>query len=147
MRILVLVKGTPRSEGEDLPSEALEKLLAEMGAYNHRLVEAGILVAGEGLHPSSRGKRVHFAAGTTSVIDGPFVPPTELVAGFWIWQVASMDEALAWAQRCPHPMPGEEAVLELRPIMEADDFGDEMTPELRAQEDALRTRIDEQGMS
>lgn len=88
---------------------------------------------------------MRFSDGTTSVIDGPFVPPTELVAGFWIWQVASLDEALAWAQRCPHPMPGEEAVLELRPIMEADDFGDEMTPELRAQEEALRARIDDEG--
>jgi hypothetical protein len=145
MRVLVLVKGTPRSEGEELPSDELEALLAAMGAYNEQLAEAGVLLGGEGLHPSSRGTRVRFAAGTTTVIDGPFVPATELVAGFWIWQVASMDEAIAWARRCPHPMPGEEAVLELRPIMEADDFGDEMTPELRTQEERLRSKLEDAG--
>jgi hypothetical protein len=107
-------------------------------------VKAGVMLAGEGLHPSVRGKRVVFAGGKKAVVDGPFAETKELIAGFWLWQVESMDEALEWARRCPDPMPGEEAVLELRPVFEAEDFGEAMTPELRAQEDRLRDEIERQ---
>jgi hypothetical protein len=135
MRVMVIVKATRNSEAGVLPSE---RLLAEMGQFNEALVKAGIMQAGEGLHPSSAGKRVRFAGGQTTVTDGPFAQPGELIAGFWIWKVRSMDEAVAWARRCPDPMPGEEATLELRRILEADDFGEALTPELRAQEERLR---------
>ncbi|RPH71817.1 MAG: YciI family protein [Myxococcaceae bacterium] len=148
MRVLVIVKATKSSEAGTLPTEKLQKMLAEMGKFNEELVKAGILLAAEGLHPSSKGKRVRFSGGKRTVIDGPFTETKELVAGFWLWQVKSIDEALEWARRCPDPMPGEEAAeLEIRPIFEADDFGKEFTPELRAQEDALRTEIERQQKS
>ncbi|RPH71818.1 MAG: YciI family protein [Myxococcaceae bacterium] len=144
MRVMVIVKATKNSEAGALPSE---KLLADMGKFNEELVKAGIMLAGEGLHPSSKGKRVRFSGGKKTVIDGPFTETKELVAGFWLWQVKSIDEALAWARRCPDPMPGEESELEIRPLFEADDFGKEYTPELRAQEDALRAEIERQQKS
>jgi hypothetical protein len=131
----VIVKATRSSEAGAMPTE---QLLAEMGQYNEALVKAGILLAGEGLHPSAAGKRVRFSGGRRTVVDGPFAQPGELVAGFWIWKVGSMEEAVEWARRCPDPMPGEEATLELRRILEADDFGEALTPELRAQEERLR---------
>lgn len=139
MKVMVMVKATKNSEAGALPSE---KLLTEMGKFNEELVEAGIMLAGEGLHPSSKGKRVRFTNGNRTVIDGPFAETKELVAGFWIWQVNSMEEAVEWARRCPDPMPGEEAELEIRPVFEADDFGKEFTPELRAQEDRLRAEME-----
>ena len=120
MRVMVIVKATPNSEAGVMPDAAL---LEAMGKFNEKLVKAGVMQAGEGLHPSSRGKRVRFAGGKKSVIDGPFAETKELVAGFWIWQVASMDEALDWVRRCPDPMPGEESELEIRPLYEASDFG------------------------
>lgn len=141
MRVMVLVKATKNSEAGLLPGE---QLLADMGRFNEELVKAGVLQAGEGLHPSSRGKRVRFSGSKKTVIDGPFSQTNELVAGFWIWKVASMDEALAWVRRCPAPMPGEESEIEVRPIFEAEDFGAAMTPELRSQEDRLRTEVERQ---
>ena len=144
MRVMVIVKATKNSEAGVLPSE---RLLAEMGRFNEELVGAGIMVAGEGLHPSSKGKRVRFSGGNRTVIDGPFAETKELVAGYWIWQVSSMEEALDWVQRCPDPMPGEEAEIEIRPLFEADDFGEEFTPELRAQEERLRAEIERQHKS
>jgi hypothetical protein len=144
MRIMVIVKATKNSEAGVLPSE---RLLAEMGRFNEELVGAGIMVAGEGLHPSSKGKRVRFSGGKRTVVDGPFAETKELVAGYWIWQVGSMEEALDWVQRCPDPMPGEEAEIEIRPLFEADDFGEEFTPELRAQEERLRAEIERQHKS
>ena len=139
MKVVVFVKATKNSEAGVMPSE---KLLTEMGTFNEELVKAGVMLAGEGLHPSSKGKRVRFAEGKRMIIDGPFAETKELVAGFWIWQVKSMEEALEWARRCPHPMPGEEAELEIRPVFEAEDFGAEFTPELRAQEDRLREELE-----
>jgi hypothetical protein len=135
MRVMVLVKATRNSEAGVMPGE---ELLVAMGRYNEALVKAGILQAGEGLHPSSTGKRVSFAGGQKTVVDGPFPHTTELIAGFWIWKVQSMDEAVEWARRCPDPMPGEDATLEIRRIFEAEDFGEALTPELRAQEARLR---------
>jgi hypothetical protein len=139
MRVMVVVKATKNSEAGVLPDR---RLLEEMGRFNEELVKAGVMVAGEGLHPSRRGKRVRFAGGRRLVTDGPFAEAKELVAGFWIWKVKSMDEAVEWARRCPDPMPGEEAELEIRPIFEAEDFGAEFTPELRAQEERLRAEIE-----
>jgi hypothetical protein len=132
---MVMVKATKNSEAGVMPSE---KLLAEMGKFNEELVKAGVLLAGDGLHPSDKGKRVRFSAGKKTVIDGPFAETKELVAGFWIWQVKSMEEALEWAKRCPDPMPGEESELEIRPVFEPEDFGAEFTPELREQEERIR---------
>jgi len=142
MRVMVIVKGTKNSEAGTLPSE---KLLNEMGKYNEELVKAGIMVAGEGLHPSVKGKRVVFSGGKRTVVDGPFAEAKELVAGYWIWQVKSMDEALEWVRRCPDPMPGEEGVLELRPILEVEDFGANATPEVREREARLRAEIEKRG--
>jgi hypothetical protein len=142
MRVMVIIKATKSSEAGVMPSE---KLLAAMGQYNEELVKAGIMLAGEGVHPSSKGKRVRFAGGNKTVIDGPFAETKELIAGFWIWQVKSMEEAVEWARRCPDPMPGEEAEIELRRIFEAEDFGAELTPELRAQEDRLRADMERRG--
>ena len=139
MRVMVLVKATANSEAGVMPDTAL---FEAMGKFNEELVKAGIMQAGERLHPSRRGKRVRFARGRKTVIDGPFAETKELVAGFWIWQVASMDEALDWVRRCPDPMPGEESEIELRPIFEAEDFGAEFTPELREQEDRLRAEME-----
>lgn len=134
MRVMVIVKATPSSEAGAMPSE---ELLTAMGRYNEELVKAGVMLAGEGLHPSSRGKRVHFDGSRRTVIDGPFAESKELIAGFWLWQVKSMEEAVEWAKRCPNPMP-EESDLEIRPVFEAEDFGAEFTPELREQEERLR---------
>jgi len=139
MRVMVIVKATKDSEAGVLPSE---KLLADMGKFNEELVNAGVMLAGEGLHPSSKGKRVVFSGGKRAIVDGPFTETKELIAGFWLWQVASMDEALEWLKRCPDPMPGEESVIEIRPVFEADDFGAELTPELRAQEERLRAKVE-----
>lgn len=141
MRVMVIVKATRNSEAGVMPSE---KLLTDMGNFNEELVKAGIMLAGEGLHPSAKGKRIKFSGEKRSVVDGPFAETKELVAGFWLWKVASIDEAVQWALRCPDPMPGEEAELEIRPIFEAEDFGPEFTPELREQEDRLRSEIERQ---
>ena len=138
MRVMVIVKATKDSEAGVMPSE---ELLTEMGKFNEELVKAGVLLAGDGLHPSSRGKRVRFSGGKKSVVDGPFAETKELVAGYWIWQVKSMDEAVEWVRRCPDPMPNQESEIEIRPVFEAEDFGAELTPELRAQEEHLRAEI------
>jgi len=138
---MVIVKATKNSEAGVLPDE---KLLRDMGAFNEELVKAGIMLDGDGLQPSSKGKRIHFANGKKTTIDGPFAETKELIAGFWIWQVKSMEEAVEWARRCPDPMPGEESELELRPVFEAEDFGEEFTPELRARDDRLRAEMEKQ---
>jgi hypothetical protein len=138
MRVMVLIKATPESEAGVLPDE---KLLTEMGAYNEKLVKAGVMLAGEGLHPSSKGKRVRFSGGAKTMIEGPFPETKELLAGFWIWQVASLDEAVEWVKRCPTPSGLTEAEIEIRPVFEAEDFGAEFTPELRAQEVRLRGEV------
>ena len=137
MRVIVMVKATKESEAGKMPDE---KLLTEMGKYNEELVKAGIMVAGEGLHPSSKGKRVRFSGPRRTVIDGPFAETKELLAGYWLWNVKSMDEAVEWLKRCPNPH-NEESEVEIRPVFEAEDFGAEFTPELRAQEERLRTEI------
>jgi hypothetical protein len=139
MKVMVIVKATKNSEAGIMPTE---KLLAEMGKFNEELVKAGIMLAGDGLHPSVKGKRIEISGSKRTVVDGPFAETKELVAGYWLWQVRSMDEAVEWARRCPDPMPGEDAVLEIRPIFEASDFGAEFTPELRAQEDRLRAEVE-----
>jgi len=140
MRVMVLVKSNKDTEAGVLPEE---KLLAEMGKYNEELVKAGVMLAGEGLHPSSKGKRVRFSGSKRTVIDGPFTETKELIAGFWLWQVRSMEEAIEWIKRCPNPT-GEEAEIEIRQVFEAEDFGAEFTPELREQEERLRARIEKQ---
>ena len=137
MRVIVMVKATKKSEAGTMPDE---KMLTEMGKYNEELVKAGIMVAGEGLHPSSKGKRVRFAGTRRTVIDGPFAETKELLAGYWLWNVKSMDEAVEWLKRCPNPH-NEESEIEIRPVFEAEDFGAEFTPELRAQDERLRTEI------
>jgi hypothetical protein len=142
MRVMVIIKATKNSEAGVMPGE---KLLAEMGQFNEELVKAGVMLAGEGLHPSRRGKRVRFADGRRTVVDGPFAETKELIAGFWLWQVKSMDEAIDWVRRCPDPMPGEESEIEIRPVFEAADFGAEFTPELREQEERLRAELERQG--
>ena len=138
MRVIVMVKASKGSEAGEMPSE---KLLTEMGNYNEQLVKAGIMEAGEGLHPSSKGKRVRFSGASRTVIDGPFAETKELVAGFWIWKVKSMQEAVEWLKKCPNPM-NEESDVEIRPIFEMEDFGAEFTPELRAQEERLREQAE-----
>jgi hypothetical protein len=138
MRVMVIVKATKESEAGVMPSE---ELLAAMGKYNEELVKAGVMLAGEGLHPSVKGKRVRFAGNTRTVVDGPFAETKELVAGFWLWQVKSMEEAVEWVRRCPNPMPTD-SEIEIRPVFEAEDFGAEFTPELRAQEERLRAEAD-----
>jgi hypothetical protein len=130
MRVMVIVKASKASEAGQMPDE---KLLREMGRFNEELVNAGIMLAGDGLHPTSKGKRVRFSGANRTVVDGPFPETKELIAGFWIWRVTSVDEAVEWVKRCPNPHPGESEV-EIRPIFEADDFGAEFTPELREQE-------------
>jgi hypothetical protein len=135
---MVIVKATQQSEAGELPST---ELLAAMGKYNEELVKAGVMQAGEGLQPSARGKRVRFSGSTRSVTDGPFAETKELIAGFWLWQVASMDEAVEWVKRCPNPMPGD-SDIEIRQIFEVEDFGAQMTPELREQEERLREELD-----
>jgi hypothetical protein len=138
MRVMVMVKATAESEAGQMPST---ELLAAMGQYNEELVKAGIMLAGEGLHPSGKGKRVHFSGKSRTVLDGPFTETKELVAGFWLWQVKSMEEAVEWVRRCPNPMESD-SDIEIRPVFEADDFGAEFTPELRAQEDRLRAEAE-----
>jgi hypothetical protein len=134
---MVIVKATAESEAGVMPSE---QLLAEMGKYNEELVNAGVMLAGEGLHPSSRGKRVRFSGKQRTVVDGPFAETKELIAGFWLIQARSMDEAVEWVKRCPNPFDGE-SEIEVRQVFEADDFGAEFTPELREQEERLRAKI------
>jgi hypothetical protein len=138
MRVMVMVKATSESEAGKMPGT---ELLAAMGNFNEELVKAGLMLAGEGLHPSSRGKRVRFSGSQRTVIDGPFAETKELVAGFWLWQVKSIEEAIEWVRRCPNPMEGE-SEIEIRPLFEADDFGAEFTPELRAQEERLRAEAE-----
>jgi hypothetical protein len=138
MRVMVMVKATKESEAGKMPGT---ELLAAMGKYNEELVKAGVMLAGEGLHPSVKGKRIRFSGKGRTVIDGPFAETKELVAGFWLWQVKSMEEAVEWARRCPNPMEGE-SYLELRPVFEAEDFGAEFTPELRAQEERIRAEAE-----
>ncbi len=135
MKVMVMVKATKNSEAGKMPSE---KLLTEMGKYNEELVKAGILLAGEGLHPSSKGKRIKFSGVQRTVVDGPFAETKELIAGFWLWEVKSMEEAIECARRCPDPMPGEDAELEIRPLFEASDFGEELAPKLREQDERYR---------
>ena len=137
MRFMVMVKADKNSEAGVMPSE---QLLAEMGKYNEELVRAGVLLAGEGLQPSSKGARVRFSGSKRTVIDGPFAETKDLVAGFWLLQVKSKDEAIEWVKRCPNPMPGE-SEIEIRQVFEAEDFGAEFTPELRQQEERLRAEI------
>ena len=143
MRFMIIVKASKDSEAGILPDE---KLLTEMGKYNEELVKAGIMLAGEGLHPSSKGARVRFSGRERTVIDGPFSETKELIAGFWLWQVKSKEEAIEWVKRCPNPMAGE-SEIEIRQVFEAADFGAEFTPELRGQEERLRARIEEQTKS
>jgi hypothetical protein len=137
MRVMVIMKANADSESGAMPGE---QLLEEMGRYNEELVRAGVMLAGEGLHPSARGFRIRFDGKRSSVVSGPFSPAEELVAGFWLWQVRSMDEAIEWAKRCPNPEAGT-STIELRPVFEAEDFGEEFTPELRAREERLREQI------
>ena len=137
MRCMVIVKASKESEAGVLPSE---HLLAEMGKYNEELVKAGIMQAGEGLHPSVKGKRVRFSGDRRTVIDGPFSETKELIAGYWLWKVKSIDEAVEWVKKCPNPT-GEESEIEIRPIFEAEDFGPALTPELREQEERLRAQM------
>jgi hypothetical protein len=136
---MVMVKATPESESGIMPDE---KLLSEMGKYNEELVKAGVMLAGEGLHPSSKGARVRFSGDKRTVIDGPFTETKELVAGFWLIEVGSKEEAIEWVKRCPNPMPGE-SEIEIRQVFELDDFGETLTPELREQEERLRAQVAE----
>ena len=143
MRFMVIVKASKESETGALPDE---KILAEMGKFNEQLVKAGIMLAGEGLQPSSKGARVRFSGSKRTVIDGPFTETKELIAEFWLWQVKSLDEAIEWVKRCPNPHPGE-SEIEIRQVFEAADFGAEFTPELREQEERLRAQIEKQKAS
>ncbi len=137
MRVMVMVKASRESEAGQMPSE---ELLAAMGRFNEELIKAGVMLAGEGLQPSAKGKRVRFAGKQRTVIDGPFAETKELVAGFWLWQVKSMEEALEWVKRCPNPMPSD-SEIEIRPVFEAEDFGAELTPALREQEERQRAQL------
>ena len=137
MRVMVIVKASKDSEAGKMPDR---QLLTDMGRFNEELVKAGVMLAGEGLHPSSKGKRVNFSGSKRTVIDGPFTETKELIAGFWLWQVRSMEEALEWAKRCPSPHPGQESELEVRPVFEAEDFGPALTPEQREQEASWRVQ-------
>jgi hypothetical protein len=140
MRVMVMVKATHESEAGQMPSM---ELLTAMGKYNEQLVKAGVMLAGEGLHPSVKGKRVLFSGKNRTVIDGPFAETKELVAGFWLWQVRSMEEAIEWVRRCPNPMQGD-SYIEIRPVFEAEDFGAEFAPEVRAQEERIRAAAEAQ---
>lgn len=137
MRVMVIVKASNQSEAGVMPSQ---QLLEDMGRFNEELMKAGVLLAGEGLHPSSRGKRVEFSGSRRTVVDGPFAETKELIAGFWLWQVRSMEEAIEWVRRCPNPHE-EDSVIEIRPLFEAEDFGDALTPELREQEERMRLQV------
>lgn len=148
MRVMVMVKATKNSEAGLLPGDpqapaGYDKLFEKMGAFNEELVKAGIMLAGDGLRPSSAGKRVRFtgSGGPKTVVDGPFTETKELVAGYWVWQVRSMEEAVEWVRRCPDPMPGEESEIEIRPFYELEDFGKALTPEDRAKEERLRAEM------
>ncbi len=138
MRFMVMVKATKDSEAGVLPDK---KLLADMGKFNEELMKAGVMLAGEGLQSSSKGARVRFSGAKRTVIDGPFAETKELVAGFWLWQVKSKEEAIEWVKRCPNPFPGTESEIEIRQVFEAEDFGAEFTPELRAQEERIRAQV------
>jgi hypothetical protein len=139
MKVMVIIKATKEGEAGVLPDE---KTIASMCAFTEELVNAGVMLGGEGLQPSSKGKRLHISDGKTTLVDGPFAETKELVGGYYLWQVKSLEEAVAWAQRCAEHMPGGEWVLELRPLYEADDFGKEFTPELRAQDQRLRAEVE-----
>ena len=146
MRVMVLIKATPNSEQGLLPGDPkapkdYDKLFEEMGKFNEELVKAGVLLAGDGLQPSSKGRRVEISGGKRIVVDGPFAETKELVAGYWVWQVPSMDEAVDWVERCPDPMPGEDSIIELRPLYEMEDFGEGFTPEMREHEEQLRAQL------
>jgi hypothetical protein len=143
---MVMVKATKNSEAGLMPGDpnapaGYDQLLADMGRFNEELVKAGVMVSGDGLKPSRLGKRVRFSGSSRTIIDGPFAETKELVAGFWIWQVKSMEEAVAWVRRCPAPMPGEESEIEIRPVFEAEDFGAALTPEVRARDEAVRAEL------
>ena len=140
MRFMILVKADKNSEAGVLPDE---KLLTEMGKFNEELMKAGVLLAGEGLQPSSKGARVKFSGDKRTVTDGPFAETKELIAGFWLWQVKSKEEAIEWVRRCPNPFPGTESEIEIRQVFEAEDFGAEFTPELREQEERLRAQSEQ----
>ena len=140
MRFIVMVKATKDSEAGVLPDA---KLLADMGRYNEELVKAGVMLAGEGLHASSKGARVRFSGSQRTVIDGPFPETKELVAGYWLFQVKSLEEAIEWVKRCPNPMPNQESEIEIRQVFEAEDFGAEFTPELRKQEEHVRAQAEQ----
>jgi hypothetical protein len=142
MRVIVMIKATEQSEAGEMPRE---ELLTEMTAFNEELVKAGIMLGGDGLHPSSKGKRVVFSGSDRKVLDGPFSETKELVAGYWVWQVKDMDEAIEWVKRIPDADPGVEAIVEIRPVFEAEDFGDELTPELREREERMREQLGSNG--
>jgi hypothetical protein len=139
MRVMVMVKANEDTEAGAPPDT---EMLNEMGKYNEELVKAGIMLDGEGLHPSSRGARIQFSGDQRTVVDGPFAESKELIAGYWVWQVRDMDEAIEWAKRCPNPT-GAESVLEIRPVFELDDFGDNVTPEVRERDERLRSELEE----
>jgi hypothetical protein len=139
MRFMVIVKATKDSEAGVLPDATM---LAEMGKFNEELVKAGVMLAGEGLQASSKGARVRFSGAKRTVIDGPFAETKELIAGFWLWQVKSKEEAIEWVKRCPNPHPGQESEIEIRQVFESEDFGAELTPELREQEDRMRKEVE-----
>ena len=139
MRFIVMIKATKDSESGVLPDK---KLLEDMGNFNEELAKAGVMLSGEGLHPSSKGARMKFSGPIRTVVDGPFAETKELIAGFWIWQVKSREEAIEWLKRCPHPFPGQDAEIEIRQVYEAEDFGAELTPELKQQEENLRAQIE-----
>lgn len=141
MRVMVIIKATKSTEAGEMPSE---QLLADMTKFNEALVQAGIMQGGDGLKPSSQGKKVRFVGDQRLVIDGPFAETKEVIAGYWIWKVKSMEEAIEWVRRCPHPMPDEDTEIEIRPFFEAEDFGAEFTPELQAREDKMRAEIERQ---
>jgi hypothetical protein len=142
MRVIVMIKANEQSEAGEMPSE---KLLTDMTAYNEELVKAGIMLGGDGLHPSSKGARVIFSGSDRKVLDGPFSESKELLAGYWVWQVKDMDEAIEWVKRIPDADPGQEAIVEIRPVFEAEDFGEELTPELREREERLREQLEANG--
>ena len=141
MRFMILIKATKDSEAGAMPDQ---KLLEDMGKFNAELVKAGVMLEGEGLHPSSKGARVRFSGSKRVVIDGPFPETKELVAGYWIWKVKSKEEAIEWVKRCPNPMPNVDSEIEIRQVFDSEDFGAEFTPELRQQEDRLRQQIEQQ---
>lgn len=141
MRVMVFVKATKESEAGQYQKEEFSKLLADMGKFNEELIKAGVMLAGDGLKPSSKGKRVRFSGSERTVIDGPFSETKELVAGFWLWQVKSMEEAVEWVKRCPNPFSRGESEIEIRPLAEPEDFGDALAPEFKKQEERLREKL------